>query len=102
MLPAIRNSSSVLAPTAGTPVNRLFDRFFHDDPLFGPLMAAPAWPALPLSMWEDEQNVYVEIDIPGVTDKDIDVAVHDGTLVIRGERKSERKEGGYDLSLIHI
>jgi len=99
MLPAIYTSGPALAPTAGTPANRLsaiFDRFFHDDPFFGPLMTAPAWSALPLSMWEDEQSVYVEVDAPGVTDKDIDVSVHDGDLIIRGERKSEEKRGGYD------
>jgi HSP20 family protein len=99
MLPTIRTNRSALAPTTGTPVNRLatvFDRLFNDDPLFGSLMTAPAWSALPLSMWEDEQSVHVEIDAPGVTSQDIDVSVHDGDLVIRGERKSERKEGGYD------
>lgn len=99
MLPAIRTNGSALAPTTGTPVNRLstvFDRLFNDDPFFGPLMTAPAWSALPLSMWEDEQSVHVEVDAPGVTSQDIDVSVHDGDLVIRGERKSERKEGGYD------
>ncbi len=99
MLPAIRTNGSALAPTTGTPVNRLstiFDRFFNDDPFFGPLMTAPAWGTMPLSMWEDEQSVHVQIDAPGVTDKDIDVSVHDGDLIVRGERKSEEKKGGYD------
>ena len=97
MLPALRNGSLVPA-TSGGPVNRLatlFDRFFHDD-LFAPLASAPAWSALPLSLWEDEHNVYVEMDAPGVTDKDIEVSVHQGELIIRGERKCERKEGAYD------
>jgi HSP20 family protein len=99
MLPAVRSNGSALAPTTGTPANRLatvFDRFFHDDPLFGPLMTAPAWSAMPLSVWEDEHSVHVEVDAPGVTDKDIDVSVHDGVLIVRGERKSEGKGGGYD------
>jgi HSP20 family protein len=98
MLPAIRNKNSVLAQMAGTPANRLsaiFDRFFHEDPFFGSLMTPPAWSA-PLSMWEDEHSVYVEVDAPGVTEKDIDVSVQDGSLIIRGERKSEEKKGGYD------
>ncbi len=99
MLPAIRNNGSALAPATGTPVNRLstiFDRCFNDDPFFSPLMTAPAWSALPLSVWEDEHSVRVEMDAPGVTDKDIEVSVHDGDLIVRGERKSERKDGGYD------
>jgi len=97
MLPAIRNETS-LAPYRGTPVNRissLFDRVFGED-LFAPLTAAPSWSALPISMWEDEHKVYVEADLPGVTEKDVDVAVHQGELVIKGERKCERNEGGHD------
>lgn len=97
MVPTLRNNGSALAPTTGAPANRLstlFDRFFND-PYFAPLMTAPTWPAFPLSVWEDEHTVHVEIDAPGVTDQDIDVSVHDGTLIVRGERKSEGK-GGYD------
>jgi HSP20 family protein len=95
MLPTLRNNSLVPTPSGG-PVNRLsslFDQFFNDD-LFAP--APQGWAALPLSMWEDEQNVYAEADLPGVTDKDIEVSVHGGDLIIRGERKCVRKEGGYD------
>src|SRR5438067_84320 len=93
MLPAIRDNGPALTPT-----NRLsawFDQFFGDDPS-APLMTAPAWPAFPLSVWEDEHAVYVEVDAPGVTDKDLELAIDGGELVIRGERKSERKGGGYD------
>ncbi len=80
------------------PVNRmsaLFDRFFNED-VFPPMTAPRAVVAVPLSMWEDEDNYYVEIDAPGMTEKDIDVAVQHGDLFIRGERKSERKGNGYD------
>ena len=97
MLPVLRSESG-LAPYRGTPVNRissLFDRVFSDD-LFAPLAAAPAWTALPLSLWEDEDHVHVEADLPGVTDKDIEVSVHRGELVIKGERKCERNQAAYD------
>ena len=81
------------------PVNRLstiFDRFFNDD-IFAPLATAarPVF-AVPLSMWEDEDNYHVEIDAPGMSEKDIDVSVQHGDLIIRGERKCERKSNGYD------
>jgi len=95
MFPALRNGSLVPTPSAG-PVNRLsslFDQFFQDD-LFTP--TPQAWTALPLSMWEDEQNVYAEVDLPGMTDKDIEVSIHGGDLLIESERKCERKQGGYD------
>lgn len=93
MLPALYNGT--------TPTNRLatlFDRFFADDPFFAPLAqpTARAWPAMPLSVWEDEDAVTVEIDAPGVAEGDIEVSVHQGELVVRGERKSTRTGAGYD------
>ncbi len=97
MFPALRNSS--LVPTlAGGPVNRLsslFDQFFND-PLFTTSTTAQPWTVVPLAIWEDEQNVYAEMDLPGITEKDVDVSVHNGDLIIRGERKCERQAGGYD------
>jgi HSP20 family protein len=95
MLP-VRQSSGSLA-TNEAPVNRLatiFDRFFNDD-LFAPL-ATRSHATMPISMWEDENNFHVEVDAPGMTDKDIDVTVHADELVIRGERQSEDKGNGYN------
>ena len=96
MLPAIRNNG----PLAPAPISRLasmfdhFDRFFEN--AFTPLAALPNWSTLPLSMWEDADTCYVEIDAPGVTEKDIELTVQDGQLIVRGERKSEEKRNGYD------
>jgi HSP20 family protein len=80
------------------PVNRLsalFDRFFNED-VFPPMTAPRAVVAVPLSMWEDEDNYYVEVDAPGMTEQDIDVTIQHGDLIIHGERKCERKGNGYD------
>lgn len=80
------------------PVNRLsalFDRFFNDD-VFPPLAAPRAVVAVPLSMWEDEDNYYVEIDAPGMTEKDIDISIQHGDLIVIGERRCEHKGAGYD------
>jgi HSP20 family protein len=95
MVPVPQNGSLPLA--VENPVGRLstlFDRFFNDD-IFTPLPAAQV-AAIPLSMWEDEDHFYVEVDVPGMTENDIDVSVHNGALRICGERKSEHKGNGYD------
>ncbi len=44
---------------------------------------------MPLSLWQDEDHLYVEADLPGLTDQDVEVTVHKGILYIRGERKAE-------------
>jgi HSP20 family protein len=77
------------------PFNRLaslFDRLISEEEMFGP----PRMPALPMAMWEDEAKVHVELDAPGLTEKEVELSVVDGGLVIRWERRSEKKEGGLD------
>jgi HSP20 family protein len=41
----------------------------------------------PLSLWEDGEAVYIEMDVPGIALEDLDVAVHKGRLTIKGQRK---------------
>jgi len=94
MLP-ISRSSVDMAPRVGGPINRLdsfFDRVFRDD---GPL--ARAWSGVPMAVWEDDDHVYVEAELPGVRDEDVDITVHNGLLFIRGERKpAEGRKVLYD------
>jgi HSP20 family protein len=72
------------------PINRLeglFDRFF-DDTVFG-FGTRAVEAALPMSLWHDEDHIYVEVDLPGMTEQDVEVTVHKGVLYLRGERKPE-------------
>jgi HSP20 family protein len=88
MLPAIRNNVAMTPWT--TPMNRLeglFDRLF-DDSFFG-LSSRVHGSAVPISLWEDNDHIYVEADLPGMSDQDVEVTVHKGVLFIRGERKAE-------------
>jgi HSP20 family protein len=86
MLPAIRNNVAMTPWT--TPINRLeglFDRLF-DDNFFS---LRPDRAGMPLSLWQDENHIYVDVDLPGMSDEDVEVTVHKGVLFIRGERKAE-------------
>jgi len=42
----------------------------------------------PFSIWEDADHYFVEADVPGVAESDIDVTLHDGRLSIRWERRA--------------
>lgn len=44
----------------------------------------------PLNVSEDDQNLYVSAEIPGVTMGDIELTLTDKSLVIKGERKGEQ------------
>jgi HSP20 family protein len=44
-----------------------------------------------LDLYEDKDNLYVKVEIPGMKREEIDVSLHEGSLSISGERKSEQK-----------
>jgi HSP20 family protein len=44
-------------------------------------------PAMDLS--EDKDNIYLRAELPGMKREDIEVSLHEGTLSISGERKSQ-------------
>jgi len=46
-------------------------------------------PALDIS--EDKDNVYVRVELPGMRKEDIDLALHNGSLSISGERKGNEE-----------
>lgn len=43
----------------------------------------------PVDIYEDEASVVIKAELPGVDQKDIEVRIEDGTLVLRGERRHD-------------
>jgi HSP20 family protein len=48
--------------------------------------------APPVDVYEDEHNVTLKIEVPGIDEKDIDVRIENSTLTVHGERKFEKEE----------
>lgn len=48
-------------------------------------------------IYETKDNLFVKVEIPGLTEKDIDITVEANVLTIQGERKieEEKEEKGY-------
>ncbi len=44
-----------------------------------------------LDIYEDKDNLYVKVELPGMKREEIDVSLHKGSLSVSGERKSEQK-----------
>jgi len=50
-----------------------------------------------LDLYEDKDNLFVKVELPGMKREEIDVSLHDGSLSISGERKSEQKHEDADV-----
>jgi HSP20 family protein len=88
MLPILRANLAMTPWT--TPVNRLenlFDHFFDEGVARGGFRADGS--GVPMAVWQDEDHVHVEAELPGLTDQDVEIVVHNGVLFIRGERRAE-------------
>src|SRR4029077_3651922 len=70
-------------------LNRLFNASFNEgrDESLSSSSFAPA-----VDVYEDEHNVTLKIEVPGIDEKDIDVRIENNTLTVHGERKLEKDE----------
>jgi HSP20 family protein len=69
------------------------NRLFHDSFSEGreEALTTTAF-APPVDVYEDEHNVTLKIEVPGIDEKDIDVRIENNTLTVHGERKFEKEE----------
>jgi HSP20 family protein len=71
-------------------MNRVFDELNWDG---GPPAFSVAYPAL--NVWEDDSNVYVEAELPGMTQDQLHIYVTQGDqLTIKGERTAGEPRQG--------
>jgi HSP20 family protein len=70
-------------------MNRLF-RETQGNSQEEPLTSSSFAPAV--DVYEDEHNVTLKIEVPGIDEKDIDVRIENNTLTVHGDRKIEKEE----------
>lgn len=75
-------------------IDRLFDEMVRSPamPAFGSGTMA-GWPSIEVR--DDDHEVLVTAEVPGMSDKDVELLLDKGVLTIRGEKKGERDERGY-------
>jgi HSP20 family protein len=71
-------------------MNRLFRESYSPE---GPEEALTTTSyAPPVDIYEDEHNITLKLEVPGIEEKDIDVRIEGNTLAVHGERKIEKEE----------
>jgi HSP20 family protein len=74
-------------------VDRLFDEAFRGFGFGAPLTRlglGAGWPNVELT--ETDKEIRATFEVPGVDEKDIEVLLADGELVVRGEKRSETED----------
>jgi HSP20 family protein len=87
-LPALTSSAESPIFTLHREMSRLFDDVFRsfDAPWQGRL----AWPQVEVEETDAEYRIHAEL--AGLDEKDVEVLVQDGVLVIRGEKRAETED----------
>ncbi|ACL59720.1 Hsp20/alpha crystallin family protein [Methylobacterium nodulans] len=78
-------------------MNRLFDDVFRDVGLpasGGQATGGGHFINAHMNVSETDKEIRITAELPGVTDKDIDVSLDDDVLTIRGEKRFEQSKGG--------
>ena len=92
-----------------TEMERMFDRFGFGMPAFRRLFDIEpnirssmtiSMPNPAIDIAEDDKGYKLTAELPGMTEKDIDITVNDDMLTLKGEKKqeAEHKEKNYTLS----
>jgi HSP20 family protein len=71
-------------------INRVFRESYAPTGQDESLTTSSFAPAV--DVYEDEHNVALKIEVPGIDEKDIDVQIENNTLTVHGERKIEKEE----------
>lgn len=91
-------------------LHREMDRLFED--FFGQFETGLGWPGrnalrTPADAWsltvdvaENDKEVRITADVPGMEEKDIDVELSDNVLTIAGEKRLERDEKEADYHVV--
>lgn len=77
-------------------LDRLFDEFWSGFGLTPFRRFEEAWSAFSphLDVIEDDKEVRVSVELPGMDSQDFDVSLSHNVLTIRGEKKEEREQKG--------
>jgi len=71
-------------------LNRLFRESYGPEDREESLITGGFAP--PVDVYEDEHNVTLKIEVPGIDEKDMDVRIENNVLTVHGERKFEKEE----------
>ena len=74
-----------------TPQSLNLEDFFYPKSFFNSDFVSGGHYVAPVNVTEDDHQIYVETEIPGVDKKEVEISFQDGILSIAGEKKNVSK-----------
>ncbi len=76
---------------------RLFDEFFNEFPFFGSALEDRNHWTPSVDIMEKDGNMVLQAELPGLSEKEIDLKLEGNILILKGEKKMEQedKKGTY-------
>lgn len=71
-------------------LRRTVEQAYRDDEAL-PFERVAGWPRM--SLWDEGRNLVLKADVPGLTDKDVQLSLTQDVLTVSGERKSDAPDG---------
>ena len=69
-------------------INSIFNEFFHPAICVNKNTESNSWNPV-VDVYENDESIVVQAEVPGVEKKDVSVDINDGVLTLKGERKYE-------------
>ena len=79
-------------------MDRMFERFFDGFPIHSGNGSRNVTPAVDID--ETEKEMVITAELPGVSDKDVEVSLAGDVLTIKGEKKAEKEEKRGDTTYV--
>lgn len=73
-------------------LNTNIRRFFDDFPVNSQEFSSTYHPKI--DIYEDEKKIFFDVEVPGISKKDLNISVHDNILTVTGEKKKETEQKG--------
>ncbi len=79
-------------PSVYTPFRSVFDEFFTPTVWDEFFTTQPSVSSLAADIWEEKENIFVKMALPGVKKEDIKITINEDNISIFGNTKKEEEE----------
>lgn len=87
-----RDDSRRTYPSIYTPFRSVFDDFFAPTLLDDFFTTQPSFNSLSADIWEEDNDVFVRMALPGVNKEDIKITINEDNISIVGRSKKQEEE----------